>query len=128
LFISEVVTKYYCYEVIPGLITIDWDGMPCTVYVGAIGFFFVFCCIFGAGCCIACCSKKPPVDPDADMAGGGRGRGYVYLLFFSYKSKYEKQTTLGHYHIVRTLLYETINQKGTGTFEEKMYFINFFSK
>jgi hypothetical protein len=57
--------------------------------------------IFGAGCCIACCSKKPPVDPDADMAGGGRGRGYVYLLlFFSCKNKYEKHTTLGHYHIV----------------------------
>jgi hypothetical protein len=51
---------------------------------------------------------------------------FIFFLFFSYKSKYEKQTTLGHYHIVRTLLYETINQKGTGTFEEKMYFIIFF--
>ena len=85
--------------------TIDWDGMPCTVYVGAIGFLFVFCCIFGAGCCIACCSKKPPVDPDADMAGGARGRGYVYYLKKIYiytcvyiKVQYEKQTTLSHYH------------------------------
>ncbi|XP_052075411.1 protein sidekick-1-like [Mytilus californianus] len=63
----ETVTRYYCYEAVPGILVFGWDEMPCTVYVGLIGLLLVFNFIF----CLCCCFRKKS-DPEDDMHGRGR--------------------------------------------------------
>ncbi|XP_033747231.1 protein sidekick-2-like [Pecten maximus] len=65
----EEEKKYFCYEMIPGVIEIGWNGMPCTIYMGVIGFLSVFALIFGIACC---CSGGGAA---AAGAGGGVGGG-----------------------------------------------------
>ncbi|XP_021361107.1 protein sidekick-2-like [Mizuhopecten yessoensis] len=67
--VAPVETKYYCYEMIPGVIEIGWNGMPCTIYMGVIGFLFVFALIFGLACC---CSGSGAAGAGV---GGGVGTG-----------------------------------------------------
>ncbi|CAC5382051.1 unnamed protein product [Mytilus coruscus] len=63
----ETVTRYYCYEAVPGILVFGWDEMPCTVYVGLIGLLLVFNFIF----CLCCCFRKKS-DPEDDMHARGR--------------------------------------------------------
>lgn len=50
-YFSEEVTKYYCYEAIPGTLVFSWESMPCTIYVGVIGALFLFLLMALVACC-----------------------------------------------------------------------------
>ncbi|XP_060085989.1 contactin-5-like [Ylistrum balloti] len=71
----EEEKKYFCYEMIPGVIEIGWNGMPCTIYMGVIGFLFVFALIFGIACC--CGGGGAAAGAGAGGVGGGGGGSRV---------------------------------------------------